>query len=73
MNKQQGLVIRPYKRAALNRSKDLELLNLAHYLTLVGALESLSHLDHRRWERYLARNWAGAAPGGLPPPCISRD
>jgi ubiquitin-like domain-containing CTD phosphatase 1 len=55
MNKQQGLVIRPFKKAHLTRHLDQELLHLMHYLTLVGQLDKLSGLDHRRWERYLAK------------------
>jgi ubiquitin-like domain-containing CTD phosphatase 1 len=47
MNKQQGLVIRPFKKAHLTRNTDTELLHLMHYLTLVGQQEKLSHLDHR--------------------------
>ncbi|KAF8065667.1 ublcp1 [Scenedesmus sp. PABB004] len=56
MNRQNGLVIRPYKRAHLTRGSDRELLLLARYLTLVGGLDSLAGLDHRRWERYLAKH-----------------
>ncbi len=55
MNKQQGLVIRPYKRAHTNRHTDQELLHLTTYLTHIGRLESLSTLNHRKWERYLEK------------------
>jgi ubiquitin-like domain-containing CTD phosphatase 1 len=57
------LVIRPYKKAHLTRNSDVELLHLMHYLTLVGQLDKLSHLDHRRWERYLAKHGARALQG----------
>lgn len=60
MNKQNGLVIRPFKKAHLTRHLDQELLHLMHYLTLVGQLDKLSGLDHRRWERYLAKHGARA-------------
>lgn len=63
MNRQNGLVIRPYKRAHLTRAADKELLGLAHYLTLIGELPDLSGLDHRRWERYLAKHAPGPLPG----------
>jgi ubiquitin-like domain-containing CTD phosphatase 1 len=56
MNKQQGLVIRPYKRSATSRGSDRELYHLARYLTLVGPRPSLADLDHRRWEKYLAKH-----------------
>jgi ubiquitin-like domain-containing CTD phosphatase 1 len=65
MNKQNGLVIRPYKKAHLTRNSDRELLHLTHYLTLIGPLDKLSHLDHRRWERYLAKH--GGASAAAPP------
>jgi ubiquitin-like domain-containing CTD phosphatase 1 len=60
MNKQNGLVIRPFKKAHLTRHLDQELLHLMHYLTLVGQRDKLSDLDHRRWERYLAKHGARA-------------
>jgi len=63
MNKQNGLVIRPYKKAHLTRNNDKELLHLMHYLTLVGPQEKLSHLDHRKWERYLSKYGARALMG----------
>mmetsp|Transcript_19420 Transcript_19420/g.54299 ORF Transcript_19420/g.54299 Transcript_19420/m.54299 type:complete len:341 (+) Transcript_19420:134-1156(+) len=56
MNKQQGLVIRPFKRAHLNRHKDKELKYLATYLTMVGPLEKLSNLEHNEWPEYLSGN-----------------
>lgn len=60
MNKQQGLVIRPFKKAHLTRHLDKELLYLMQYLTLIGQLPKLSHLDHRKWERYLQKHAAAA-------------
>mmetsp|Transcript_3118 Transcript_3118/g.7811 ORF Transcript_3118/g.7811 Transcript_3118/m.7811 type:complete len:329 (-) Transcript_3118:143-1129(-) len=54
MNKQAGLVIRPYKRAHLNRHSDKELLHLKRYLCMIGVLPKISHLNHRKWEDYLA-------------------
>ncbi|BDA47985.1 Ubiquitin-like domain-containing CTD phosphatase 1 [Coccomyxa sp. Obi] len=53
-NPQNGLVIRPYKRAHLNRSTDKELLYLKIYLLKIANLESFATLKHKRWERYIA-------------------
>ena len=57
MNKQNGLLICPYKHAHRNRDKDKELLYLKRYLTKVGKLESLSHLNHSKWQAYLHDDW----------------
>jgi hypothetical protein len=46
-------VIRPYKKAHINRATDVELVLLKAYLCRIAALEDLSGLNHRRWERYL--------------------
>ena len=55
MNRQNGLVIRPFKRAHLNRDKDQELKYLAQYLTMVGSqLDSFADLKHNSWEQYLS-------------------
>ena len=51
-NKQQGLVIRPYKRAAQNRSTDTELLGLREYLLKIAPLSDFSSLRHSRWQQY---------------------
>ncbi|EIE27356.1 MGC81798 protein-like protein [Coccomyxa subellipsoidea C-169] len=53
-NPQNGLVIRPYKRAHLNRSTDRELVYLKIYLLKIASLESLASLKHKKWERYIA-------------------
>jgi hypothetical protein len=52
MNPQAGLKIRPFRHAAQTRSTDRELYHLTRYLQLIGRLEKISHLDHRRWEDY---------------------
>lgn len=52
-NKQNGLVVKPYRKAVLNRSLDRELLGLKEYLRDIATLESLSSLDHSNWKRYL--------------------
>lgn len=53
MNKQNGLVIRPFRKAHQNRATDRELVRLKYYLQCIGKLSDLSHLKHRKWERYL--------------------
>lgn len=55
MNPQNGLVIRAYKHAHRNRESDKELLYLSEYLQSIAKLPSLSHLQHRKWERYLEK------------------
>lgn len=56
MNPQNGLVIRPYSKSHRNCHTDRELARLKRYLTLIGSRESLSDLNHQRWESYLAKN-----------------
>ncbi|MEW5297889.1 MAG: hypothetical protein WDW38_007082 [Sanguina aurantia] len=55
MNRQQGLVIRPYRKAHLTRGSDRELLHLTTYLTSIGDRESLADLNHKLWEEFIRR------------------
>ncbi|XP_053574752.1 ubiquitin-like domain-containing CTD phosphatase 1 isoform X2 [Bombina bombina] len=55
MNPQNGLKIRPFMKAHLNRDKDKELLKLAQYLKEIAKLDDLSDLNHKYWERYLSK------------------
>jgi ubiquitin-like domain-containing CTD phosphatase 1 len=77
LNPQNGLVIRPFKRATTRGKGDRELLKLRAYLLKIAPLESLEGLDHDRWERYAREELAqleearareevreGAQPGG---------
>ncbi|KAG5223031.1 ubiquitin domain-containing CTD phosphatase [Salix suchowensis] len=48
MNLQNGLVIRPFRKAHANR--DLELVKLTYYLLAIADLDDLSVLDHKIWE-----------------------
>ncbi|KAF9684994.1 hypothetical protein SADUNF_Sadunf03G0008000 [Salix dunnii] len=50
MNLQNGLVIRPFRKAHANRDNDLELVKLTHYLLAIADLDYLSLLDHKIWE-----------------------
>lgn len=52
LNPQNGLRIRPFRDAHLNRETDRELVHLAKYLKDISTLEDLSELNHRHWERY---------------------
>ena len=52
MNPQNGLVIRPFRKAHLNRATDQELVRLTEYLLAIAELEGFDHLDHSRWEHY---------------------
>ncbi|MEE6478231.1 hypothetical protein FKM82_011789 [Ascaphus truei] len=61
MNPQNGLKIRPFMKAHLNRDKDKELLKLSQYLKEIAKLEDLSDLNHKHWERYLSKK-QGQAP-----------
>ncbi len=56
MNPQQGLRIRPFRSAHLNRANDRELLRLSTYLTHIAKLEDLSNLNHSKWEAYIVRS-----------------
>lgn len=56
MNPQNGLVIKPFRKAHWKRHKDHELVKLAHYLLSIGVLEDLSKLGHGKWESFLDEN-----------------
>ncbi|KAG7263889.1 hypothetical protein CRUP_034228 [Coryphaenoides rupestris] len=51
MNPQNGLKIRPFMKAHLNREKDRELYKLAQYLQEIAKLEDFTGLNHKHWER----------------------
>ncbi|XP_051870809.1 ubiquitin-like domain-containing CTD phosphatase 1 isoform X2 [Pristis pectinata] len=55
MNPQNGLKIRPFMKAHLNRDKDMELMKLSQYLKEIGKLEDFTELNHKYWERYLSK------------------
>ncbi|XP_020599261.1 ubiquitin-like domain-containing CTD phosphatase [Phalaenopsis equestris] len=52
MNPQNGLIIRPFRKAHLNRSTDQELAKLTQYLLAIAELSDFSSLNHRNWESY---------------------
>lgn len=53
MNPQNGLTIRPFRKAHLNRNTDQELAKLTRYLLAIAKLPDLSSLNHRNWESYI--------------------
>ncbi|PNY16082.1 ubiquitin-like domain-containing CTD phosphatase-like protein, partial [Trifolium pratense] len=52
MNPQNGLTIRPFRKAHANRDSDQELVKLTQYLLAIAELDDLSHLDHSKWESF---------------------
>ena len=52
MNPQNGLKIRPFRKAHLNRDSDTELLELSKYLLAIAPLDDMSSLHHSKWEEY---------------------
>ncbi|XP_056118237.1 ubiquitin-like domain-containing CTD phosphatase 1 isoform X3 [Rhinichthys klamathensis goyatoka] len=55
MNPQNGLKIRPFMKAHLNREKDKELYKLSLYLKEIAKLEDFLGLNHKHWERFLSK------------------
>lgn len=55
MNPQNGLKIRPFRQAHLNRDTDNELLYLAAYLKHLAEFDDLSRFDHKAWEKSIDR------------------
>ncbi|GLJ30836.1 hypothetical protein SUGI_0612570 [Cryptomeria japonica] len=53
MNPQNGLAIRPFRKAHLNRSTDQELVKLTRYLLAIAELDDLNQLDHKKWESFI--------------------
>ncbi|KAF6147869.1 hypothetical protein GIB67_014449 [Kingdonia uniflora] len=52
MNPQNGLVIRPFRKAHVNRGSDRELVKLTQYLLGIADLSDISLLNHKKWEIY---------------------
>ncbi|XP_061658550.1 ubiquitin-like domain-containing CTD phosphatase 1 [Syngnathoides biaculeatus] len=55
MNPQNGLKIRPFTKAHVNREKDRELQKLSEYLKEIAALDDFTALNHKHWEKYLSK------------------
>ncbi|XP_015878949.3 ubiquitin-like domain-containing CTD phosphatase [Ziziphus jujuba] len=56
MNPQNGLTIKPFKKAHSNRDGDHELVKLTRYLLSIAELEDLSELDHSSWSSFTEDN-----------------
>ncbi|KAF4359504.1 hypothetical protein G4B88_020302 [Cannabis sativa] len=52
MNPQNGLTIKPFKRAHSSRESDQELVRLTEYLLAIAELDDLSTLDHSKWQYF---------------------
>ncbi|KAL3729515.1 hypothetical protein ACJRO7_026614 [Eucalyptus globulus] len=50
MNPQNGLTIKPFRKAHSSRDSDQELVKLTQYLLAIADLDDFSSLDHRNWE-----------------------
>jgi len=57
MNPQNGLIIKPFRKAHSNRDTDQELRKLTQYLLAIADLDDLSILDHKNWESYNEDNF----------------
>lgn len=56
MNPQNGLTIKPFKRAHSSRDSDQELRKLTTYLLAIAELDDLSTLDHNNWHSFSEDN-----------------
>ncbi|EEB18015.1 conserved hypothetical protein [Pediculus humanus corporis] len=59
MNPNNGLRIKAFRQAHLNRQTDTELLKLSQYLKDISMCEDFSVLDHRHWEKYSKKKREG--------------
>ncbi|KAI3715669.1 hypothetical protein L6452_22655 [Arctium lappa] len=57
MNPQNGLTIKPFRKAHANRDNDRELVKLTQYLLAIADLDDISILDHKKWESYDEANF----------------
>ncbi|MBA0766389.1 hypothetical protein Gotri_015437 [Gossypium trilobum] len=56
MNPQNGLTIKPFRKAHANRDTDQELVKLTRYLLAIAELNDLSALDHSNWQLFTDDN-----------------
>ncbi|KAJ9538206.1 hypothetical protein OSB04_030939 [Centaurea solstitialis] len=54
---QNGLTIKPFRKAHANRDSDRELVKLTQYLLAIADLDDISILDHKKWESYDEANF----------------
>ncbi|XP_050376567.1 ubiquitin-like domain-containing CTD phosphatase [Argentina anserina] len=56
MNPQNGLIIKPFRKAHSSRDTDDELIKLTSYLLAIAELDDLSALDHNLWQSFTEDN-----------------
>ncbi|WCJ18405.1 Ubiquitin-like domain-containing CTD phosphatase [Euphorbia peplus] len=56
MNPQNGLTIKPFRKAHANRDSDQELVKLTQYLLAIAELDDISSLEHKKWEFFAEDN-----------------
>ncbi|KNC55148.1 uncharacterized protein AMSG_12385 [Thecamonas trahens ATCC 50062] len=67
VNPQQGLKIKAFKRAAVNRATDRELFRLSAYLIhLATSVPDFRSLDHARWKKVVKKIITSASTYGEP-------
>jgi ubiquitin-like domain-containing CTD phosphatase 1 len=54
LNKKQGLVIKPFRRATTSGRSDEEFLRLKPYMAVLAGLDSFDDMDHDNWKRFLS-------------------
>lgn len=57
MNPKNGLRIKAFRQAHLNRHTDKELLKLSIYLKDISQCEDFTELDHRHWEKFCKKKY----------------
>lgn len=65
MNRQNGLVIRPFRKAYQNRATDRELVKIKYYLQVIAGKDTLSELNHKAWESYTMKKLKQTNPDAL--------
>eukprot|EP00892_Ulva_mutabilis_P009467 jgi/Ulvmu1/6893/UM031_0099.1 len=65
MNKQNGLVIRPFRKAYQNRATDRELVKIKYYLQVIAGKDTFAKLNHKVWESYTMKKLKQNSPDVL--------
>ena len=73
MNPRNGLTIRPFRKAHLNKSTDDELARLTQYLFAIADLADISKVDHRYWESYVEVGFTRQVPVESVDQCSSSE
>ena len=67
LNKQQGLVIKPFRNATTSGREDREFRRLKRYFAVLGRLDSFDGCDHDRWVLMMISTDARSSPAGPRP------